>query len=76
MSHFIRPLHSTTDDHQISFKAIEQKTGIKSFNVGRELASKAVAPVASSYGWAVVSSKSLGKAGKGNWLQKKNTVLQ
>lgn len=67
---------STTDDKQISFKDIEHKTGIKSFNVGRELTSQAVKPVVSAYGWIEVSSKVLNIAGKGKWLIKKNTLLQ
>jgi len=61
-------LLSTSTNKQISFKQIEALTGIPSRNLGRELRTHTVKHTVESYGWSVVPSKALGKAGKGLWL--------
>ena len=63
-------LLSTSALNQISFRNIQDTIGIKSCDVRRELDANVVKPVAIAYGWSIVSSKDLGKAGKGSWLIK------
>lgn len=63
-------LLSTATLKLISFKGIQELIGIKSCDVNRELNSVVIKAVAIAYGWSVVSSKDLGKAGKGYWLIK------
>lgn len=63
-------LLSTATLNLISFKGIQDMIGIKSCDIRRELNSSKVKPVATTYGWSMVSSKDLGKAGKGYWLIK------
>lgn len=61
-------LLSTTDAIQVSSKGVETITGIASRDLRRELSAPAIKATAEAYGWALVSSKTLGKPGKGNWL--------
>ena len=63
-------LLSTYELSQISFREIQDTIGIKSCDVRRELDTPIVKPVVIAYGWRIVSSKDLGKAGKGSWLIK------
>lgn len=69
-------LLSCTNKIQVSFKDIEMLTGIKSCNVSRELGATVVKPIVGAYGWSIVSAKELGHSGKGQWLKKKDTLLQ
>lgn len=66
--HGLINLLSSTDRIAVSSKDVEVLTGIKSCNLSRELAATEVKTVAATYGWSLVTSKSLGKSGKGNWL--------
>jgi hypothetical protein len=63
-------LLSTTALSLISFRYIQDTIGIKSCDVRRELDTPIVKPVVIAYGWKIVSSKDLSKAGKGSWLVK------
>jgi hypothetical protein len=63
-------LLSTSEARLVSFKEIQENIGIKSYEIRRELESPTLKTVAIAYGWKIVSSKDLGKAGKGHWLIK------
>lgn len=67
-------LLSTTNHPRLSFKVIEEETGISTCNLSKDLSSTKVAPVLINYGWTRATSKNLGLPGKGSWLVR-NTEL-